>query len=95
MCVSFSPQSTLGYLTLFLSTAHCYIYAWDKFLRKSTYKWYTPPDSMLCLIVPSVTLVLKLVLVLPCVNRPLMRIRQGWERNRLKDEMGELKATNM
>lgn len=50
---------------------------------------------MLCLIVPSVTLVLKLVLVLPCVNRPLMRIRQGWERNRLKDEMGELKATNM
>uniref|UniRef100_A0A3B4GJ02 Metalloreductase STEAP4-like n=1 Tax=Pundamilia nyererei TaxID=303518 RepID=A0A3B4GJ02_9CICH len=88
-------QSTLGYLTLFLSTAHCYIYAWDKFLRKSTYKWYTPPDSMLCLIVPSVTLVLKLVLVLPCVNRPLMRIRQGWERNRLKDEMGELKATNM
>lgn len=50
---------------------------------------------MLCLIVPSVTLVLKLVLVLPCVNHPLMRIRQGWERNRLKDEMGELKATNM
>uniref|UniRef100_A0A3Q4MTF4 STEAP family member 4 n=1 Tax=Neolamprologus brichardi TaxID=32507 RepID=A0A3Q4MTF4_NEOBR len=88
-------QSTLGYLTLFLSTAHCYIYAWDRFLRKSTYKWYTPPDSMLCLIVPSVTLVLKLILVLPCVNRPLMRIRQGWECNRPQDEMGELKATNM
>uniref|UniRef100_A0A668TDY4 STEAP family member 4 n=2 Tax=Oreochromis aureus TaxID=47969 RepID=A0A668TDY4_OREAU len=88
-------QSTLGHLTLFLCTAHCYIYAWNKFLRTSTYKWYTPPGSMLCLIVPSVTLVLKLILVLPCVNRPLMRIRQGWERNRPKDEMGELKATNM
>lgn len=36
---------------------------------------------MLCLIVPSVVLVLKILLLLPCVDRALTRIRQGWERN--------------
>lgn len=46
----------------------------------STYKWYTPPGYMLCLIVPSVVLVLKIILLLPCVDRASTHIRQGWER---------------
>uniref|UniRef100_A0A674N598 STEAP family member 4 n=1 Tax=Takifugu rubripes TaxID=31033 RepID=A0A674N598_TAKRU len=74
-------QSKLGHLTLSICTAHGYIYGWNKFLRPSTYKWYTPPGYMLCLIVPSVVLVLKILLLLPCVDRSLTRIRQGWERN--------------
>uniref|UniRef100_A0A3B4Z5U9 Metalloreductase STEAP4-like n=1 Tax=Stegastes partitus TaxID=144197 RepID=A0A3B4Z5U9_9TELE len=59
-------QSKLGYLTLFICTTHGYIYGWNKFLRRSTYKWYTPPAFMLCLIVPSVVLVLKFILLVPC-----------------------------
>uniref|UniRef100_A0A8C4ENP5 STEAP family member 4 n=1 Tax=Dicentrarchus labrax TaxID=13489 RepID=A0A8C4ENP5_DICLA len=56
-------QSKLGHLTLCICTAHGYIYGWNKFLRSSTYKWYTPPGYMLCLIVPSVVLVLKVLLI--------------------------------
>ncbi|KAM3615147.1 uncharacterized protein V6R79_024101 [Siganus canaliculatus] len=73
-------QSKLGYVTLFICTFHTYLYGWDKFLRPSTYKWYTPPAYMLSLVVPSVVLVLKLLLLLPCVDRSLTRIRRGWER---------------
>uniref|UniRef100_A0A8C4YV32 STEAP family member 4 n=1 Tax=Gadus morhua TaxID=8049 RepID=A0A8C4YV32_GADMO len=73
-------QSKLGHLTLIVCTAHGYIYGWNKFLKPSTYKWWTPPGYMLCLVVPSVVLVLKLLMVLPCVDRSLGRIRQGWER---------------
>ncbi|KAM8734529.1 metalloreductase STEAP4 [Acanthopagrus schlegelii] len=86
-------QSKLGHLTLMICTAHGYLYGWDKFLRASTYKWYTPPGYMLCLIVPSVVLVLKALLLLPCVDRTLTRIRQGWERNPPRDEIN--KASNL
>ncbi|CAL8361745.1 unnamed protein product [Arctogadus glacialis] len=73
-------QSKLGHLTLLLCTLHTYLYGWNRFLKPSTYKWWTPPGYMLCLVVPSVVLVLKLLMVLPCVDRSLGRIRQGWER---------------
>ncbi|XP_061572730.1 metalloreductase STEAP4-like [Cololabis saira] len=81
-------QSKLGYLTLLVCTTHGYLYGWNKFLLPATYKWYTPPAFMLCLIVPSVVLVLKLIILLPCVDRTLTRIRQGWERNQPKEETG-------
>lgn len=74
-------QSKLGYVTLFLCTLHGYLYGWDKFLRLSTYKWYTAPGYMLSLVVPTVVLLLKLLLCLPCVDHHLTRIRRGWERN--------------
>lgn len=79
-------QSKLGYLTLFFCTFHAYLYGWDKFLRASSYKWYTPPGYMLCLVLPSVVIVLKLLLLLPCVDRSLTRIRQGWERTNPEDD---------
>ncbi|XP_030641308.1 metalloreductase STEAP4-like [Chanos chanos] len=75
-------QSKIGFLTLMLCTGHCLLYAWNKFLKPTTYKWYTPPGSMLSLVVPCSVLVLKLIIILPCVNRPISRIRQGWERKR-------------
>ncbi|XP_041648528.1 metalloreductase STEAP4 [Cheilinus undulatus] len=78
-------QSKLGYLTLFFCTFHTYLYGWDRFLRPSTYKWYTPPGYMLALVVPSLVLIFKLLLLLPCVDRTLMRIRQGWERCDVED----------
>ncbi|MEQ2247810.1 Metalloreductase steap4 [Ilyodon furcidens] len=79
-------QSKLGYLTLFFCTFHTYLYGWDKFLFISYYKWYTPPGYMLCLVVPSVVLLLKLLLLLPCVDKSLTRIRQGWERTDPEDD---------
>uniref|UniRef100_A0A3B5N072 STEAP family member 4 n=1 Tax=Xiphophorus couchianus TaxID=32473 RepID=A0A3B5N072_9TELE len=87
-------QSELGHLTLFICMAHCYIYGWNKFLQPSTCKWYTPPGYMLYLIVSSVVLVLKLLLLLPCVDRTPTQIRQGWEQTQPK-QMGEIKTTNL
>uniref|UniRef100_A0A8C6T0U2 STEAP family member 4 n=1 Tax=Neogobius melanostomus TaxID=47308 RepID=A0A8C6T0U2_9GOBI len=88
-------QSKLGHITLFICTAHGYIYGWNKFLKRSTYKWYTPPGYMLCLIVPSIVLVLKVILLLPCVDRTLTRIRQGWERASSRDQTEPFKANNV
>uniref|UniRef100_UPI0037E94B4B metalloreductase STEAP4-like n=1 Tax=Semicossyphus pulcher TaxID=241346 RepID=UPI0037E94B4B len=73
-------QSKLGYLALFFCTFHTYLYGWDRFLSPTIYKWCTPPGYMLSLVVPTVVLVVKLLLLLPCVDRTLTRIRQGWER---------------
>lgn len=90
MCLTFFRfslfQSKLGYLTLFFCTFHTYLYGWDKFLRASYYKWYTPPAYMLSLVVPSVVIVLKLLILLPCVDRTLARIRRGWERSNPEDD---------
>ncbi|XP_028985203.1 metalloreductase STEAP4 [Betta splendens] len=79
-------QSKLGFLTLLLCTFHTYLYGWDKFLRASSYRWYTPPGYMLCLLPPSAVLALKLLLLLPCVDRSLARIRQGRERARPRED---------
>ncbi|XP_047454156.1 metalloreductase STEAP4-like [Mugil cephalus] len=87
-------QSKLGHLTLFICTFHGYIYAWDRPLRASSYKWYTPPGSFLVLIVPTAVLLLKGLLLLPCVHCTLMRIRQGWERNPPRQMMDD-KSTNL
>ncbi|XP_058504796.1 metalloreductase STEAP4-like [Solea solea] len=73
-------QSKLGYLTLLLCTLHTYLYGWSRFLSPSSYKWYTPSAYQLSLVLPSLVLVLKLLLLLPWVDRSLTRIRQGWER---------------
>ncbi|XP_030639430.1 metalloreductase STEAP4 [Chanos chanos] len=73
-------QSYLGHLTLLLCTAHTFLYGWDRFLYPTTYKWWTLPGYMLSLVIPCVVLVLKLILITPCVDRTVTRIRQGWER---------------
>ncbi|XP_022621340.1 metalloreductase STEAP4 [Seriola dumerili] len=86
-------QSKLGYLTLFLCTFHTYLYGWSMFLYPSSYKWYTPPAYMLSLVLPSVVMLLKLLLLLPCVDRTLTRIRQGWERTDPEDVSKKLLLT--
>ncbi|KFO89856.1 Metalloreductase STEAP4, partial [Buceros rhinoceros silvestris] len=74
-------QSKLGYLTLILCTAHTLVYGGKWFLVPSSYKWYLPPVYMFSLIIPCSVLVVKFVLIFPCLDKPLTRIRQGWERN--------------
>ncbi|XP_041104773.1 metalloreductase STEAP4-like [Polyodon spathula] len=73
-------QSKLGHITLLLCTAHTLVYGWNAFLYVSSYRWYLPPAYVLSLIVPCIVLVLKLILITPCVDRVITRIRQGWER---------------
>lgn len=79
-------QSKLGYLTLFFCTLHTYLYGSKRFLWVSTYKWFTPPGYMLSLVLPTVVIVLKLLILLPCVDRRVARIRRGWERNAQVEE---------
>ncbi|NWH89929.1 STEA4 Metalloreductase, partial [Aegithalos caudatus] len=74
-------QSKLGYLSLILCTAHTLVYGGKWFLSPSAYKWYLPNIYILSLIVPCAVLVVKFVLIIPCIDKPLVKIRQGWERN--------------
>lgn len=73
-------QSKLGYMSLLFCTAHAFLYGWNKFLSPSAYKWWMPSPYMLALVVPCVVLILKVVLIIPCMDRTISRIRQGWER---------------
>ncbi|XP_064022987.1 metalloreductase STEAP4 [Pogoniulus pusillus] len=83
-------QSKLGYLALVLCTAHTLVYGGKWFLVPSSYKWCLPPIYMLSLVVPCAVLVLKFVLVFPCLDKPLTQIRQGWERNPQRPEPSHL-----
>ncbi|XP_069504511.1 metalloreductase STEAP4-like [Ambystoma mexicanum] len=74
-------QSKLGYLTLMLCTGHTLIYGWDRFIYGPYYRWHLPPAFVLSLIIPCTVLCLKLFLILPCVDRTIVHIRQGWERH--------------
>ncbi|XP_041423392.1 metalloreductase STEAP4 isoform X3 [Xenopus laevis] len=74
-------QSKLGYLTLVLCTGHAVLFGWDWFLSFSKYKWYLPPACTLSLVVPCTVLVLKLILIMPCLDRRITKIRQGWEKS--------------
>ncbi|XP_069504512.1 metalloreductase STEAP4-like [Ambystoma mexicanum] len=80
-------QSKLGYLTLVLCTGHALIFGWNKFLYISQYKWYLPPPYMISLVIPCVVLAIKLILITPCVDQTITKIRQGWERNAKPQKM--------
>ncbi|XP_051857467.1 metalloreductase STEAP4 isoform X1 [Antechinus flavipes] len=80
-------QSKLGYLTLILCTVHTLVFGANKFLKPPPLVWYLPPTYVISLIAPSVVLLLKFILIMPCFNRPLTRIRQGWERNSLSKKI--------
>ncbi|XP_037005236.1 metalloreductase STEAP4 [Artibeus jamaicensis] len=74
-------QSKLGYLTLILCTAHTLIYGGKKFLSPSSFRWCLPSTHIIALIIPCTVLVIKFILILPCIDKILTRIRQGWERS--------------
>ncbi|XP_043824768.1 metalloreductase STEAP4 [Dromiciops gliroides] len=81
-------QSKLGYLTLILCTAHTLVFGGKRFLSPSILRWYLPSVYVLTLIIPCTVLVLKFILVMPCFDQPLTKIRQGWERNSKKAQFG-------
>ncbi|XP_053404474.1 metalloreductase STEAP4-like isoform X2 [Mercenaria mercenaria] len=74
-------QSKLGHVALFLAVVHVLVMGipgWSKNPRK-IYKSITFLSSIL----PWITILLKVLFSLPCVDRYLTKIRKGWER---KDE---------
>ncbi|XP_073920908.1 metalloreductase STEAP4 [Castor canadensis] len=74
-------QSKLGFLTLILCTAHTLVYGGKRFLNPSSLRWYLPSAYILALVIPCTVLVMKFILIVPCIDKTLTRIRQGWERN--------------
>ncbi|XP_068091588.1 metalloreductase STEAP4-like isoform X2 [Hyperolius riggenbachi] len=72
-------QSKLGYLTLVLCTAHTLVYGGNRFICCTFYRWHLPPAFVLSLIIPCAVLVMKFILVIPCIDQRITKIRQGWE----------------
>nr|XP_014352022.1 PREDICTED: metalloreductase STEAP1-like [Latimeria chalumnae] len=72
-------QSKMGYCALLLCTVHALVYAWNKWVDLKYFVWYTPPSFMLVVLLPGIVLLSKIILVLPCLDKRLQRIRRGWE----------------
>ncbi|XP_040208335.1 metalloreductase STEAP4-like [Rana temporaria] len=73
-------QSKLGYLTLVLCTGHAFVFGWNRFLNVGHFRWYMPPAYTLSLVIPCVVLIFKFILIIPCIDKRITKIRQGWER---------------
>uniref|UniRef100_A0A8C5TAJ4 Ferric oxidoreductase domain-containing protein n=1 Tax=Malurus cyaneus samueli TaxID=2593467 RepID=A0A8C5TAJ4_9PASS len=78
--LNWRSSSTLGYIALLISTFHVLIYGWKRAFEEEYYRFYTPPNFVLALVLPSIVILGKIVLLLPCVSRKLRRIRRGWEK---------------
>ncbi|KAM8967142.1 STEAP1 protein [Pelodytes ibericus] len=72
-------QSKMGYVALLLCTAHTFVFAWDKWVDVNQFLWYTPPTFMVVVILPFIVLLCKAVLLLPCLDKRIQKIRCGWE----------------
>ncbi|XP_078602393.1 metalloreductase STEAP3-like [Branchiostoma floridae x Branchiostoma japonicum] len=72
-------QSKLGFLCLFVGTVHCIVYGSTGFNKAYLYIWYTPPPFLLAMLLPCLIILLKVLLLSPCLYPRLMRIRKGWE----------------
>ncbi|XP_071078489.1 metalloreductase STEAP4-like [Haliotis cracherodii] len=73
-------QSSLGFTMLFISTGHVMIMGVPGWIETGFPEAFII-ISFLCLILPVCVVVMKLVLLLPCVDKYLSKIRKGWERN--------------
>ncbi|XP_059112466.1 metalloreductase STEAP1 isoform X2 [Peromyscus eremicus] len=72
-------QSKLGIVSLLLGTVHALIFAWNKWVDVNQFVWCTPPTFMIAVLLPTVVLMCKVVLCLPCLRRKILKIRCGWE----------------
>ncbi|KAK2510164.1 hypothetical protein MC885_006031, partial [Smutsia gigantea] len=79
-------QSTLGYVALLISTFHVLIYGWKRAFEEEYYRFYTPPNFVLALVLPSIVILGKIILLLPCISRKLKRIKKGWEKSQFLEE---------
>ncbi|XP_012507639.1 PREDICTED: metalloreductase STEAP1 [Propithecus coquereli] len=72
-------QSKLGIVSLLLGTIHALIFAWNKWVDKEQFVWYTPPTFMIAVFLPIIVLICKGILFLPCLRTKILKIRRGWE----------------
>lgn len=79
-------QSTLGYVALLISTFHVLIYGWKRAFEGEYYRFYTPPNFVLALVLPSIVILGKSILLLPCLSQKLKRIKKGWEKSQFLEE---------
>ncbi|MEE6466779.1 hypothetical protein FKM82_007047 [Ascaphus truei] len=79
-------QSTLGYVALLISTFHVLIYGWKRAFEGEYYRFYTPPNFVLALVLPTIVILGKIVLLCPCVSKKLRRIKRGWEKSHFKEK---------
>ncbi|XP_038625298.1 metalloreductase STEAP2 [Tachyglossus aculeatus] len=79
-------QSTLGYVALLISTFHVLIYGWKRAFEEDYYRFYTPPNFVLALVLPCIVILGKSVLLCPCVSRKLRSIKRGWERSQFEED---------
>ncbi|KAK4320683.1 hypothetical protein Pmani_008465 [Petrolisthes manimaculis] len=76
-------QSRLGWFSLVLALAHVIFHGWAQLINFNL-PCYLPSIGQLVVLVPLVTVILKIPLLLPCIDRPLTNIRQGYERVSVK-----------
>ena len=65
----------IGWLCLILCTAHCTLNGWKKLIEWEDCIF--PGSEQMALVLPAVTILLKIPLLLPCVDRRLTAIRKG------------------
>jgi len=68
-------QSYIGWLCLILCTAHCTLNGWKKLIEWEDCIF--PGSEQMALILPAITILLKIPLLLPCVDARLTAIRKG------------------
>ena len=68
-------QSHLGWLCLLLSTTHCTLIGWEKLVKWNDCVF--PGLQQIALPLPAITIILKIPLLLPCLDARLTAIRSG------------------
>lgn len=71
-------QSHLGYVTLFLVTIHVCFPVFSVWLKDSI-SFMTNANFLACLL-PALVLLMKLILIIPCISHYVDKVRSGWER---------------
>ncbi|XP_078272883.1 metalloreductase STEAP2-like [Rhinoraja longicauda] len=79
-------HSTLGFVALLISIFHVLIYGWKRAFEEEYYRFYTPPNFVLALILPFIVIIGKVILLLPCIKMRLRKIRKGWEKSQFQDD---------
>ena len=73
-------QSKLGLLCLLLATAHVNIMGFYHWIHEAM-GLVIQEMTFLVSILPWAILIMRVILLMPCVRKPLNRIRRGWEKN--------------
>ena len=74
-------QSGLGYFALICALLHYTIYVYTRFGKFKLKSFFYP--TVLAILFGYFTILLKLILLLPCVDKRVKKIRAGWERETL------------